>query len=146
MQPRININATSPYPTSTPWAAPALPVSTAVIAANNYRPNAMNVGLVVVLPTNWGGDGTGLPEGGERAFADQLNANTAGAAEGYPTAHVPRWTPLPYGPPVPSGGNRAPANQLRPAIATFVTAGPAAPVSGAPPGPSYITPLQTTPS
>ena len=145
MQPRMNVNATPPYPTSTPWAAPAQPVSTAVIARNNYRPNGMDVGPVVVLPTNWGGGGTGLPAGGERAFPDQLNANTGGAAEGYPTAYVPRWTPLPYGKPVPSGGNRAPANQLRPSVAPISTAGPAAPVSGAPPGPSYITPLQTAP-
>lgn len=145
MRPRQNVNATPPYPISTPWVYPNLPVSTPVIARNIYRPNNMNVGPVVVLPTNWGGTGTGLPSGGERAFADQLNANTYGAAMGYPPPTAPRWTPLPYGPPVPSGGNRAPANQMLAAKAGISTAGPAAPVSGAPPGPSYITPLRTTP-
>ena len=142
MQPRVNVNATPPYPTNTPWLAPAQPVSTAVIAANNHRPNTMDVGPVVVEPTNWGGDGTGQPMGGSRAFPNELNANTGGAAEGYPTAHVPRWTSLPYGPPTPIGGFRAPPNQLGAAKAPISTAGPAAPVVGAPPGPSYI---QTTP-
>ena len=147
MQPRINVNATSPWETNTPWLAPLQAVSSAVIAANNYRRNLLDVGPVVVEPTNWGGDGTGLPNGGDRAFPDQLNGLTYGAAVGLPTAYVPRWTSLPYGPPVPSGGNRAPADQMRPATAPISTAGPAAPVTGAPPGPSYITavPLRTTP-
>ncbi len=147
MQPRINVNATSPFETATPWLAPAPPVSTAAIAANNYRRNLMDVGPVVTEPTNWGGGGTGLPDGGDRAFPNELNGLTYGAATGTPGPYVPRWTSLPYGPPVPTGGNRAPANQMRPAKAPVSTAGPAAPVVVAPAGPSYITaaPLRTTP-
>jgi hypothetical protein len=145
MKPRQNVNATAPYPTSTPWKEAGPPVSTVVIAANNYRPNTMDVGPVTIQPTNWGGTGTGLPSGGERTFADQLNGLTYGAAEGLPVAHVPRWTPLPYGKPTPQGGNRAPANDMRPAKAGISTAGPAAPVTSAPPGPSYLRPTRTTP-
>ena len=147
MRPRTNVNATSPWETSTPWLAPAPPVSTAAIAANNYRRTLMNVGPVVPEATNWGGGGTGLPDGGARAVPNELNGLTYGAAMGTPTAYVPRWTSLAYGPPVPTGGNRAPANQMLAAKAPVSTAGPAAPVVGGPPGPSYITtaPLRTTP-
>lgn len=137
MRPVPNVNATPPYPTSTPWKGPQQ-VSTARIAANNFRPNVMNVGPVVIIPTNWGGDGTDAPDGGWRAFPDQLNGNSYGAATGVPGPFVPRWTPLPYGPPVPSGGSRSAPTQMRPAKAPLSTAGPRAPVLGAPPGPSSI--------
>lgn len=129
MLPQVNPAASVPdtVPTSQP-------ITGAELAANKHRYDAMTAGQVLVEPTNWGTSGPYRPEGGNRAFPDQLNGNTYGAAVlGSP--YRPLYTLSPYGEPVPKGGSRAPANQLRPAgTGWVVTVSPEGPVVVAPPG------------
>ncbi len=143
MLPQTNPNATAPVasplapPVNTdnafaqaPDSAPiSQPINGAELAANKHRPDGLMSGVVIMARANYGVAGPFVPNGGERAFANQLNGNTyGGAVMGSP--YKPLYTLSPYGEPVPIGGTRAPANQLGPAKSPIVIVSPEGPVSG----------------